>query len=71
MKLNSCYYGERRVIYIRIGYPDHKNGQKLVSVYGHTLDQVIRVVDKGVTEAFGKVGANRPKGRPANKKRRS
>jgi hypothetical protein len=70
MKLSSCYYGDRKVIYVEVAHPDRKNGQKLVSVYGHSLEQVIKAVDKGLTKAFGKVGANRPKGRPKGKSKR-
>ena len=69
MKLASCYYGTRKVIYVRIGHPDAKNGQKLVSVYGHTLQAVILAIDSALTETFGKVGSPRPKGRPKKRRR--
>jgi hypothetical protein len=62
--LKPCYYGDRKVIYVQIRYPDHKNGNKMITVYGHTFWDVVTAIDKGLTSAFGKVGAKRPAGRP-------
>ena len=62
MALEACYYGDRKVIYVQIRYPDQKRGSKLVSVYGHSFKEVLRAIDQGLTTAFGKVGAKRPTG---------
>lgn len=62
MPLEGCYYGDRKIIYVQIRYPDHKNGSKLVSVYGHSFKEVVKAIDAGLTAAFGKVGAKRPAG---------
>ena len=70
MKLRPCFYGDRRVIYVQITHPDAKNGQKSLSVYGHTLDAVWLAVDRGLSEAFGKTASNRPSGRPKGRKNR-
>jgi hypothetical protein len=64
MSLEPCYYGDRKVIYIKISYPDHKNGIKSLTVYGRTFKEVVTAIDKGLTSSFGKVGAKRPAGRP-------
>ena len=45
MPLEACYYGDRKVIYVQIRYPDHKNGSKLVSVYGHSFKEVVRAIE--------------------------
>lgn len=61
--LEPCYYGDRKVIYVHVRYPDMKFGQKMVTVYGKSFAEVYRVIDAAMTKAFGKVGANRPLGR--------
>ena len=68
MSLEPCYYGERKIIYVQIRYPDHENGNKMFSVYGRSFKEVIKAIDKGLTAAFGKVGAKRPGGRPKKAK---
>ena len=55
-------YGERKVIYVQIRFPDAKNG-KMMSVYGRTFREVVAAIDDGLTRAFGKVGAKRPRGK--------
>lgn len=60
-KISACYYGDRRVIYVKIQHPDPVNGNKMLSVYGHSMKDVLKAIDEGLTRAFGKVGKGRPK----------
>lgn len=61
--LEPCYYGDRKVIYVQVRHPDAAKGSKMISVYGHSMNDVLKVIDEGLTKAFGKVGAHRPTGR--------
>lgn len=62
-RLEPCYYGHRKVVYVAITSVDRKQSRNL-SVYGHSHDQVVRAIDEGLSARFGKTGAPRPKGRP-------
>jgi hypothetical protein len=66
-KLEACYYGDRKVIYLHIAPPSNYP-QKHLSVYGHPFTRVIQVVDEALKKAFGKTGAGRPPGRRKKKK---
>lgn len=70
-RVEGSYYGTRQVVYVQICEPAHRGPQKHVTVYGKTLSQVVRAVDKGLEVAFGKTAASRPSGRPKGKKKRS
>lgn len=61
--LSNAYYGDRKVIYVQVRYPDMKHGSKLVSVYGHTFQEVRSVVESALASKFGRVPAKRPWGR--------
>lgn len=68
--LPPCYYGKRQVVYVQVRTPDNTT-TKLLSVYGHTFDQVLGAVDRGLQSDFGKVGSPRPGGRPAGRRRKA
>lgn len=68
-KLENCFYGRRQVVYVQIQQPTHRGEpQKHLSVYGQSLERVIKVVDGALAKAFGKTGVGRPPGRPRKKK---
>lgn len=68
-KLESNYYGRRKVVYVHITEPSHKGEpQKHLSVYGVTVKEVIKVVGNALEKAFGRTATGRPPGRPRKKR---
>ena len=69
-RLENCYYGKRRVIYVTIASVDRRRCKNL-SVYGHDWDRVLKAVDAGLTKEFGKTGRKGRRPAPARPGKRS
>lgn len=66
------FYGKRKVVYVQISEPAHRGeAQKHLTVYGKSVAQVKKAVDKGLADAFGKTSAGHPRVKPNGKKKRS
>lgn len=69
-KVDPCWFGERRVVYVRVELPDHRGGDKTKHfvVHGHSLDRVTSEVFRALAKAFGWHGGGHPRiGRRGNK----
>lgn len=66
-RLEGCYYGHRQVVYVTITTVDRTKSKNL-SVYGESFARVLKAIDAGLTQRFGRTGAPRPKGRPRRTK---
>ncbi len=65
------FYGKRKVVYVQISEPAHRGeAQKHLTVYGKTVAQVVKAVDKGLADVFGKTSAGHASVRPKGKKKR-
>jgi hypothetical protein len=66
-RLEPCYYGRRQVIYVTVSTVDRQKCKNL-SIYGESFEHVLKAIDGGLTQNFGKTGSPRPKGRPRRAK---
>lgn len=64
MTVKRQSYGQKKQVYVQIaGLEEDK--LKILWVHGRTFDEVLRVVDKSLTAAFGRDGKGPPKERRA------
>lgn len=71
-KIEPCWFGDRKVIYVQVEDPSHKGSgrQKHFVVYGHSLDRVTSEVFNALGKIFGWHGGGSPRrGRPPKKHR--
>ena len=64
------YYGTRKVVYVKVSEPAHRGeAQKHFTVYGTSVAQVAKAIDRGLEKAFGKTSGGRKRGpRPKTRK---
>ena len=70
-KVDPCWFGDRKVVYVRVELPDHKGpgAAKHFVVYGHSLDKVSEKVFASLAKEFGwHGGGHRRAGRPPKKR---
>lgn len=71
-KIDPCWFGERKVVYVQVEEPNHRGRgrQKHFVIYGHSLDRVASEVFQGLAKVFGwHGGGSQRRGRPPKKRR--
>jgi hypothetical protein len=70
-KIDPCWFGERKVVYVRVELPSHKDRASTAHfvVYGHSVDKVADKVFSALAREFGWHGGGHPRvGRTPKKK---
>jgi hypothetical protein len=73
-RIEPCWFGERKIVYVRVLRPDHdgRGHTRNFVVYGKTVDQVAVEVSRGLAKSFGYHGGGHVRrGRPPGRKNKS